>query len=82
MEAGGFKRVNLFTVRHIWTFVHPNVVYEATAAALPAFAAILERQGEERREAFRAAIADAIRHEQGEGPYGLEGEAYIAMGVK
>jgi len=82
MHAGGFARMNLFTVRHIWTFSDPHVVYDSLVGVLPGFAGMLAAGGQAAREAFRSAIIQAIRQKQGGGPYGLEGEAHIAVGVK
>jgi SAM-dependent methyltransferase len=82
MQAGGFARINLFTVRHVWTFSDPQVVYDSLVGVQPAFARILETLDKATREAFRSAIIQSIRQEQGDGPYGLEGEAHIAIGVK
>ena len=82
MQVGGFARINLFTVRHVWTFSDPQLVYDSLAGVQPPFAALLETLGEATREAFRSAIIQTIRQEQGDGPYGLEGEAHIAIGVK
>ncbi|HMK65022.1 MAG TPA: class I SAM-dependent methyltransferase [Thermodesulfobacteriota bacterium] len=82
MMTGGFDRVNLFTVRHIWTFSDPEFAYDSTVGILPAFTQRIEALDREKREAFRLAIINAIRQRQGDGPYGLEGQAHIAVGKK
>jgi len=82
MRAGGFARINLFTVRHVWTFSDPQLVYDSLGGVQPVLASMLETLGEATGEAFRSAIIQTIRQEQGSGPYGLEGEAHIAIGVK
>ncbi len=82
MQAGGFVRINLFTVRHIWTFSDPQLVYDSLVGVLPGFAAMIENLSESERKEFRSAIIGSIRRQQGNGPYGLEGEAHIAVGMK
>jgi hypothetical protein len=69
-------------LRHIWTFSDPHVVYDSVVGVLPGFAGMLAAGGQAARGAFRSAIIQAIRQKQGDGPYGLEGEAHIAVGVK
>jgi SAM-dependent methyltransferase len=82
MRQGGFSGINLFTVRHLWTFPGPQVVYDSLASVQPMIARIFEMAGDASRQAFRSAIIQMIRDEQGNGPYGLEGEARIAVGTK
>ena len=82
MESGGFAGINMFAVRHLWTFSDPNVVYDSLAGVQPPFVAFLESLGEAGRKRFRSAIIDTVRQQQGDGPYGLEGEAHIAVAAK
>lgn len=82
MHLGGFSKINLFTVRHLWTFSKPQVVYDSLASVQPMIANIFDVAGEASRQAFRSALIQTIRDERGSGPYGLEGEARIAIGTK
>lgn len=82
MQAGGFARVNVFTVVHLWTFASPERVFDALDSLSPGLACIFEALQPHQREVFRTAFMRRIREEQGDGPFGLEGEAHIAVGVK
>lgn len=82
MQAGGFAYVNMFTVAHISTFSSPDVVCNSLDSASPVVAGIFNNLAPNQREAFRRALNRKIQEEQGEGPFGLEGEAHIAVGVK
>jgi SAM-dependent methyltransferase len=82
MQAGGFAHVNMFSVTHVWTFTGPEVLFEALPGLSPAFTSILGTLQPAQREAFRTAFLRRIRGEQGNGPFGLEGEAHIAVGTK
>jgi hypothetical protein len=52
------------------------------AGVQPMIARIFDMAGDAPRQKFRSAIIQTIRDEQGNGPYGLEGEARIAVGRK
>jgi ubiquinone/menaquinone biosynthesis C-methylase UbiE len=82
MQAGGFARVNVFTVTHVWTFSSPELVSNSFGSISPALARVFGRLKSAQYEAFKAALIRSIRDEMGDGPYGLEGEAHIAVGVK
>ena len=82
LQAGGFAHVNVFTVSHIWTFPSPELVFNSLGSISPALARIFDHLRPTQHEAFRAALIRSIRGEMGDGPYGLEGEAHIAVGVK
>jgi hypothetical protein len=82
MQAGGFAYVNMFTVAHIWTFSSPGVVLNSLDSAAPPMARIFSKLAPNQREAFRRALHRKIEGEQREGPFGLEGKAHIAVGVK
>ena len=82
MQAGGFAYVNMFTVTHIFTFSSPDVVCNSLDSASPVVAGIFNNLAPNQREAYRRAFSRKIQEEQREGPYGLEGEAHIAVGVK
>ena len=82
MQAGGFAYVNMFTVAHIWIFSSPDVLFNSLNSVAPVIAPIFNNLAPDQREAFRKALSRKIQEEQREGPYGLEGEAHIAVGVK
>lgn len=82
MHAGGFPQVNMFSVTHLWTFASPEALFEALPSLSPAFSGILGSLQSGQREAFRTAFVRRIRADQGDGPFGLEGEAHIAVGIK
>jgi hypothetical protein len=82
MQAGGFAYVNMFTVAHIFIFSSPDVVCNSLDSVSPVVAGILNNLTPNQREAFGRVFSRKIREEQREGPYGLEGEAHIAVGVK
>ena len=82
MQAAGFAYVNMFTVTHIWAFSSPDVLFHSLNSIAPAMARIFNRLALSQREAFRRTLDRRIREEQKEGPFGLEGEAHIAVGVK
>jgi len=82
MQAGGFSRVNLFTVAHIWIFPSPEEFFDALSNVAPGFSTTLGALQPHQRTASRTAFVRRIREEQGDGPFGLEGEAHIAVGVK
>ena len=82
MHAVGFAHVNMFSVTHVWTFTDPEVLFEALPGLSPVFTSILGTLQPAQREAFRTAFLRRIRGEQGTGPFGLEGEAHIAVGTK
>lgn len=82
MEAGGFAYVNMFTVAHIWTFSSPDVVLNSLDSVSPVMARIFKNLGPNQREGFRQVLIRRIQAEQREGPFGLEGEAHIAVGTK
>ena len=82
MHAGGFPQVNMFSVTHLWTFTGPEDLFEELPSLSPAFSSILGTLQPAQREAFRTAFVRRIRGEQGNGPFGLEGEAHIAVGTK
>ena len=65
MESGGFAGINMFAVRHVWTFSDPNVVYDSLAGVQPPFVAFLESLGEAGRKRFRSAIIDTVRQRAG-----------------
>ena len=82
MQAGGFTYVNMFTVAHIWTFSSPDVVVNSLDSIFPPMVPILDNLAPNQREAFQKTLNRKMREEQREGPFGLEGEAHIAVGVK
>lgn len=82
MQAAGFAKVNLFTVAHLWMFPSPEEFFDALCSASPGFSIILDTLKPHQRTASRTAFVHLIREEQGEGPFGLEGEAHIAVGIK
>jgi hypothetical protein len=82
MHSGGFPQVNMFSVTHLWTFASPEALFEALPSLSPAFSGILGSLQSDQREAFRTAFVRRIRADQGDGPFGLEGEAHIAVGIK
>ena len=82
MLSGGFTYVNMFTVAHIWTFSGPDVVFNSVDSALPVMVPILKHLAPNQLEAFQKGLRRKIQGEQREGPFGLEGEAHIAVGVK
>ena len=82
MHAGGFTQVNMFSVTHLWTFTSPEDLFEALPSLSPAFSSLLGSLQSGQREAFRTVFVGRIRTDQGNGPFGLEGEAHIAVGTK
>lgn len=82
MKAGGFAHVSLFTVAHIWMFPSPEEFFDALSSASPGFSIILDTLKPHQRVASREAFVCRMREEQGAGPFGLEGEAHIAVGIK
>lgn len=82
MQAGGFARVNVFTVTHVWTFSSPELVFNSFGSISPALARVFDKLKPAQYEAFKEALIRSLRNEMGDGPYGLEGEAHIAVGVK
>jgi SAM-dependent methyltransferase len=82
MEAGGLAYVNMFTVAHLWTFSSPDVVFHSFNSAAPPMVRVFNKLAPEQREAFRKVLHRKIQEEQREGPFGLEGEAHIAVGIK
>jgi hypothetical protein len=82
IQAGGFAHVNVFTVAHIWMFPSPEEFFDALPSISPAASIILDALQPHQRTASRTAFGRRIREEQGEGPFGLEGEAHIAVGTK
>ena len=82
MISAGFSQVNLFTVCHVWSFERPELVFESLGGISPAIQPIFERLQPAQRESFRRAFVRHFTEEQGDGPFGIEGEAHIAVGVK
>jgi SAM-dependent methyltransferase len=82
MQAGGFAYVNMFTVAHIWTLSSPDVVFNSLDSVAPVAARIFKNLAPDQREAFQRALHRKVQGEQREGPFGFEGEAHIAVGVK
>jgi SAM-dependent methyltransferase len=82
MHTGGFAQVTVFTVAHIWMFPSPEAFFDALPNVAPGFRIILGPLQPHQRTASRTAFVRCIREEQGDGPFGLEGEAHIAVGRK
>jgi ubiquinone/menaquinone biosynthesis C-methylase UbiE len=65
-----------------WLSLADRAAFKALPSLSPAFSGILGSLQSGQREAFRTAFVRRIRADQGDGPFGLEGEAHIAVGTK
>lgn len=82
MLQAGFSRVNVFTVCHVYTFQSPESFWDGHIPKAPPLKKILAGLTSGQARDFRAAFIGGIRERQGDGPYGLESEAHLAVGVK
>lgn len=82
MRAGGFARVNVFSVRHLWTFESPEWLWDRLEGLAPGLDFVFEALDDAQRDAYRRAFVGTLRERMGEGPYALAGDANIAVGVK
>lgn len=81
MREGGFAAVDVSCVTHDWSFHSPEDVFEGLPSVSPTFSLMLVGLQADQLAAFRATFVRRVR-EQGEAPYRLGGEAYIAVGEK
>ena len=82
MEAAGFSRVNGYTVTHLHTFPSPEELWDGHIPMAPPLTEIMAALTPTQNAAFREAFIGLIRAEQGDGPFGLESEAHLVVGVK
>ena len=81
MLAAGFSRVNMFTVRAVRPFNSPEALLPWLADN-PINKATFDDLTDSQKQAFGDAFVEQVRSKQGDGPYGTENEARIAVGVK
>jgi SAM-dependent methyltransferase len=82
MLAAGFRYVNIFSVSHVCVLPSPEWMSERMCALSPAITFLFEGLSAEERTAVGEAYSEIMRSTQGQGPYGLEAEAHIAVGVR
>lgn len=82
LEATGFAKVHLVTVKRVSVFEHVSQVAQVLALSTPSSAALFEAiTAAERRRCLDALMA-GFRERQGDGPYAVTGEALLAVGTK
>jgi ubiquinone/menaquinone biosynthesis C-methylase UbiE len=82
LRAVGFAHAHTIVVRHMWAFESAEYLAELLPSMTPAYAELVAQMPADQRRAFFAAVADALRRRQGDGPFALTSEGLIAVGTK
>jgi len=80
--ALGFAKVHVVSVAHVWTFDRAEMLAELLPIATPSFSALFEAMDAVQREAFVQALVNDLRERQGDGPFAVTSEGFIAVGTK
>lgn len=82
LRLAGFAHAHVVVVRHMWAFDSAEYLAELLPTMTPAYAELVAQMPGGQRTAFFAALAEALRQRQGEGPFALTSEGLIAVGTK
>lgn len=82
MLEGGFARVNVYTVAHLWLVPSPEWIAERVEGLAPGTRFIFEKLDAAAKRKYVETLVEMMREQQGDGPYALEGIAHIAVGTK
>jgi len=79
--ANGFAHAHVVEVRHVWIFDRLEDFTQTMPKAAPPAVAMFDAMTPAQRTAFLDAIEADFRERQGEGPYAITHEAFIAVGT-
>lgn len=82
MREAGFAHVRAHTVSHTLVFDEPTTAFDWLTGATPALNVLVHRLSPEDRAAFLEVFVEDVVAAQGQGPFGFEAEAHIAIGRK
>jgi hypothetical protein len=82
MQGAGFRNVNNYSVTHVCVFPSIEWMSERIHEVSPAIKSLFDGLTAAQRAATSEAFTEFLRSTQGEGPYGLESEAHIAVGTR
>lgn len=82
MRAAGFSRVKVHAISHVWVIADPAATFDRMATLAPPLKYLFASLDAATLENVKEAFVTIFREEMGTGPYGLTGEANVAVAVK